>query len=176
MIGRLVHHAEILSLKHDSYRPTDRDLGPRQPHTRHRLTPQRRARRRQRAPPGAPRLRATQPAQPQGRVSFQIGERGASSPDLDMESHSRVHCNAGRRVGAAINLPGADRCPRWLPAFAVGRASLSGGSCFARKAGTSQRDRATVGLAARPNPGFEYKTVRAYSRRRLAFISREYQA
>ena len=29
MIDRLVHHAEILSLKGDSYRPKDRDLGPR---------------------------------------------------------------------------------------------------------------------------------------------------
>jgi IstB-like ATP binding protein len=29
MIERLVHHAEILSLKGDSYRLKDRDLGPR---------------------------------------------------------------------------------------------------------------------------------------------------
>ena len=29
MIDRLVHHAEILSLKGDSYRLRDRDLGPR---------------------------------------------------------------------------------------------------------------------------------------------------
>jgi DNA replication protein DnaC len=27
MIDRLVHHAEILSLKGDSYRPRDKDLG-----------------------------------------------------------------------------------------------------------------------------------------------------
>ena len=29
MIDRLIHHAEILSLKGDSYRLKDRDLGPR---------------------------------------------------------------------------------------------------------------------------------------------------
>jgi DNA replication protein DnaC len=29
MVDRLIHHAEILSLKGDSYRLKDRDLGPR---------------------------------------------------------------------------------------------------------------------------------------------------
>jgi len=32
MIDRLVHHAEILSLKGDSYRLKDRDLGRAKPH------------------------------------------------------------------------------------------------------------------------------------------------
>jgi hypothetical protein len=46
-----------------------------------------------------------------------------------LESHPRVHCNASQRVGAAIDLPGADQYPHWLPALAVARASryLSGG-------------------------------------------------
>jgi hypothetical protein len=40
MIDRLVHHAEILSLKGDSYRLKDRDPGPAPPpHTRRHLTP-----------------------------------------------------------------------------------------------------------------------------------------
>ena len=42
MIDRLIHHAEILSLKGDSYRLKDRDLGPRQTRRTHRrLTPSR---------------------------------------------------------------------------------------------------------------------------------------
>jgi hypothetical protein len=44
MIERLVHHAEILSLKGDSYRLKDRDLGAQaSPNTRHHLTPGRTA-------------------------------------------------------------------------------------------------------------------------------------
>ena len=32
MVDRLIHHSEILSLKGDSYRLKDRDLGPRHSH------------------------------------------------------------------------------------------------------------------------------------------------
>ena len=84
MIDRLVHHAEILSLKGDSYRLKDRDLGPRpSPHPRHRLTPQRQARRRQRAPLGATRLRSTRSRRNPRGVSFQPAKRGAFSTGLD---------------------------------------------------------------------------------------------
>ena len=69
MIDRLVHHAEILSLKGDSYRLRDKDLGPR---TRHRLTTSAHS-----APPYGLRS-AGAPIQLQG-VSFQPAQRGQLS-------------------------------------------------------------------------------------------------
>jgi DNA replication protein DnaC len=69
MIDRLVHHAEILSLKGDSYRLRDKDLGTR------RVTDPAAPRR----PPGS----APQPVTPSRGVRFQPAQVGAISTGLD---------------------------------------------------------------------------------------------
>ena len=86
MIDRLVHHAEILSLKGDSYRLKDRDLARRHP------TPNepRRGRSDSARPTGSPPSRpprshqvaALQPA-PSPGGSFSTGAKGSNSSGLD---------------------------------------------------------------------------------------------
>ncbi len=63
MIDRLVHHAEVVSLKGDSYRLKDRDLG-RVPHRRRSVT--------------------TNPA---GGVNFQPVKQGQNSAGVDSVQH-----------------------------------------------------------------------------------------
>ena len=65
MIDRLVHHAEILALKGDSYRLRDKDLGSRQPH---RLTA--------RACSASPSGLSSAGALPQQGGHFSTGDRG----------------------------------------------------------------------------------------------------
>ena len=91
MIDRLVHHAEILSLKGDSYRLKDRDLGPRPARTTPTPTdPTQDSRRRQPAPPRL-RLRSTRAADRRG-VNSQPAPQGQFSAGLDT--------TATRRAGA----------------------------------------------------------------------------
>ena len=73
MIDRLVHHAEILALKGDSYRLRDKDLG-----SPHRPTTDRRAR--SASPYG---LRSAGAPTPKGGVTFQPAQRGHFSTGLD---------------------------------------------------------------------------------------------
>ena len=100
MIDRLVHHAEIAALKDDSYRPRDRDLArPARDDGENRP----RAARNQAGRLAVP----ASPTRPKPGVACSVGEKGASSPALDIvlgPRPARTPREASRAGGDAVAL------------------------------------------------------------------------
>jgi DNA replication protein DnaC len=105
MVDRLIHHAEILSLKGDSYRLKDRDVGPlpRPPHARNRLTNTPRQRRRT---PQNALQRAAQARGPRPNAVKATIAAAASPYGLGLRDDGRSPLQADRGVNSQPALRG----------------------------------------------------------------------
>jgi DNA replication protein DnaC len=106
MIDRLVHHAEILALKGDSYRLRDKDLGSPTPHDR----------------PSPLGLRFAEPTG-EGGVTFQPAKGGDFSTGLDIARSSHDQCLAidGRRIRRRLRGAPCESCSRVSLSRGLGR-------------------------------------------------------
>jgi hypothetical protein len=88
MLDRLVHHAEILSLKGESYRLKDRDLGPIQLARR---------------PKPPDRSQAAPRRRPAERPTAPVFHARTLEPAPNDETAAQRRCNFNRRKGGALS-------------------------------------------------------------------------